>query len=287
MSFEEIMAVVNRLAVGTNALAAIGAQLTLVQEGQVADPRIASALAAVTQAAGVSDLDGLAPPQRAAALGAIRLFIREADVLLRDATTAPAWTVTDPVLLEGWGRGSGVIPALLASALPELAAVTSFLDVGVGVGWLAVAAAAAWPEASVVGIDVWEPSLERARANVAEAGLEARITLRNQDVTALDDVDAYDCAWVPSFFLDEDVLPAALERVVIAVRPGGTVVVGRFEPIPDPLAQATTALRTLRAGGCDVSVERVCELLQAAGCSTAEPLERPWPLPVQFVVGRA
>ena len=45
-----------------------------------------------------------------------------------------------------------------------------------------------WPAAQVVGIDVWEPSLERK--NVGGAGLDGRITLRNQDLVALDDVDA-------------------------------------------------------------------------------------------------
>ena len=39
---------------------------------------------------------------------------------------------------------------------------------------------------------------------VAQAGLGYRIELRKQDVAEVDDVDRYDCVWVPTFFLTED-----------------------------------------------------------------------------------
>jgi len=103
-----------------------------------------------------------------------------------------------------------MIPAMIAGAHPDLAEVTSFLDVGTGVGLLAVAAAAVWPSATVVGIDPWETSLERARANVAGAGLDGRVTLRSQTMGSLHDVDAYDCAWIPTFFVTEAVLQEGL-----------------------------------------------------------------------------
>ena len=47
--------------------------------------------------------------------------------------------------------------------VPELAGVRLFLDVGSGIGLLAVAAAGVWPQATVVGIDVWGPSLTTLR----------------------------------------------------------------------------------------------------------------------------
>ena len=115
-------------------------------------------------------------------LNIIRLFFAESQDLLSEPARAPGWTFTDPTILEGMGRASMMIPNLLANA-PELANVTLPPDVGTGVGWLAVGAANRWPAATVVGIDVWEPALERARANVRGAGLDDRITLRNQEVT--------------------------------------------------------------------------------------------------------
>jgi predicted O-methyltransferase YrrM len=133
---------------------------------------------------------------------------------------------------------------------------------------------------------VWEPALDRARTNVKEAGLDDRITLRNQDVTALDDVDAYDCAWVPTFFIPDDALPAGLERIARAVRPGGWIVLGRFEPPPSPLAQATTTLRTIRSGGSILDVEHATDLLENAGCTSIRSHEPKGPLPMGFVIGQ-
>src|SRR6266550_354587 len=264
MSFEEVMAVVSPLLVANDALAAIGAELSLKSSGEEADAVFVSALRSVSAAAGLPDLDGLAPQQQAMARNIIRLYFAMANELLNDPGRPPGWTYTDPLVLEGMGRGSMMIPPMLAAA-PEFERVTSLLDVGTGVGWLAIAAANLWPSAKVVGLDVWEPALERARTNVKEAGLDDRITLRNQDVTALDDVDAYDCAWVPTFFLPEDALITALAKIVDALRPGGWVALGRFESPPDPLARATTAVRTIRGGGSPLDAERSSELLREAG----------------------
>src|SRR5262249_8393231 len=161
-------------------------------------------------------------PHQALALGLIRTYVAHAVELLDDPAREPGWTYTEPAILDGWGRASMMVPMMIKTAA-ELQDVASFLDVGTGVGLLAVAAANIWPEATITGIDVWGPSLDRARANVKEAALDERITLRNQDVCDLDDVDAFDCAWVPTFFLPPAALRAALPRVVAAVRPGGWV----------------------------------------------------------------
>src|SRR5262249_3212437 len=154
-------------------------------------------------AAGLGPLDGLAPPERAMIATRIEVVLREALDVIQQPARAPGWAFTDPVILDGWGRGSAVVPGIIAGLTPELADVTDFLDVGTGGGLLAVAAAATWPQASVVGIDTWGPSLERAAANVAGAGLDERVSLRSQDVGAVDDVDRFDCIWVPTFFLTE------------------------------------------------------------------------------------
>ena len=285
MSFEEVMGAVSRLMVATDAFAAIGADLTLRTSGDIADPEIVSALRGVSEAAGLGDLNSLAPPQLAMVLSLIRLYFAQANDLMSDPARAPGWTVTDPVILDGFGRGSMMIPPLLAAA-PEFTRVTSFLDVGAGVGLLAVSAANVWPAATVVGIDVWEPALDRARNNVKEAGLDDRITLRNQSVVALDDLDTYDCAWVPTFFLSEDALADGLPKIVDALRPGGWIVLGRFEPVPDPLAQATTALRTVRSGGCTIDAERSIDLLSNVGCTSVRDLEHGAPMPMGFVIGQ-
>ena len=178
-----------------------------------------------------------------------------------------------------------MIPTLLAQ-IPEFETVESLLDVGVGVGLLAVSAASAWPGAKIVGLDVWEPALERARANVSAAGLEDRITLRNQDLTALDDIDRYDCAWLPTFFLSDATLANAMPNVVRAVAPNGWIVLGLFRQPPNALGQATMALRTIRSGGAELDPKRAAEILDAAGCASVRSIEPGGSGPITFVIGQ-
>ena len=286
MPFEDVMTTVSGWLVATEALAAVGAELALRQAPEPGHPGVTSALQAVSAAAGLPDLGELPPPQRDMVLGLIRMGLHQAADLLDDPGRPPGWTFTNPAILQGWGRGSAMVPAALAAAAPELADVRSFLDVGTGVGLLAVAAARVWPQADIVGIDIWGPALEAAAANVRAAGLAERITVRDQDVTALDDTGAYDCAWFPTFFVTETVLEAAVPRLYRAMRPGGWLVLGRMAPPPDPLAQAVGALRTIRGGGTEFDAKRLITTLETAGCTAARVLPRQGPVPLEYVIGQ-
>jgi predicted O-methyltransferase YrrM len=187
-------------------------------------------------------------------------------------------------VLEGQGRGSMIIPSLLAQT-GEFGDVTELLDVGTGVGWLAVGAAQVWPNSTVVGIDVWPPALERARHNVASAGFADRIEIRDQEVTALADRDRYDLAWVPAFFLRREVIPAAFVRILTATRAGGQIVVARYDPPPEPLASAALRLRTIRDGGSWLETAELVDLLTAAGWADVHEVPKPGPVPLGFVAG--
>ena len=285
MAFEDVMGVVSRWLVATEALAALGAELTLMQSAEPAPPEIVAALRAVSVAAGLGDLGELAPQQQAMVALQVRLYLRQAADLLDDPAREPGWTYTDPVILDGWGRGSAMVPMMMA-ANPELQAVESFLDVGTGVGLLAVAAAGVWPNATIVGIDTWDASLERARANVAQAALGDRVTLRTQNAADVDEEDCYDCVWIPTFFLTEGNLSRALPGLVRATRPGGWIVLGRFAPPPDPLAEATGTLRTIRGGGFDLDAKHAVELLQQAGCASVHAAPRVGPVPLELILGQ-
>jgi precorrin-6B methylase 2 len=285
MSFEELMGVVSRWSVATEALSAIGAQLSLSRQPDGVDPRVSDALRAVSAAAGVSDIDTLSAEQRDMASAVIRMYLHEATDLVDDPARGMGWSFTDEAILQGWGRGSMMVPRQLAAA-PELANVHTFLDVGTGVGLLAIAAARVWPQATIVGIDVWEPSLDAASANVRRADLEGRITIRNQDVAMLDDVETYECAWVPTFFLSESALDNAMPRLVRSLRPGGWLVLGRFVVPPDPLAAATTSLRIIRGGGTELGTDDLIGRLGEAGCTAVRALPRTGPAPLEYVVGQ-
>ena len=92
---------------------------------------------------------------------------------------------------------------------------------------------------------------------------------------------------MPTFFIPGAALPAILERVHEALRPGGCVVVGIYTRPADPLAAALAELRTLRQGGAVVTPEEVAGALEQAGYAGVDvviPPERR--LPVVCVAGR-
>ena len=285
MSFEDVMTAVGRWMVATEALAAAGAELALAGPQDGADPDVTAAVREVSAAAGLPPLGELAPPQRETIAALIRMCLRQAQDLADDPGRPPGWTFTHPDILTGWGRGSAMVAGLLATA-PQFTEVRSFLDVGTGVGLLAIAAARTWPAATVTGIDIWEPALEIAAGNIKAAGLTDRVTIQRADVTSIDEAGSYDCAWFPTFFVSEPVLDAAVPRLVRALRPGGWLVLGRMDPPPDPVAQAASALRTIRGGGADFAAPRLVSALEAAGCADAGALPRRGPAPMEFITGQ-
>jgi SAM-dependent methyltransferase len=145
-----------------------------------------------------------------------------------------------------------------------------FLDIGTGVGWLAIEAAKTWPGMRVVGLDIWEPSLQLAASNIAAEGLQERITLRHQNVTEIDDEAAFDLVWLPSPFLPREVVERALPRILRALAPGGFLVFGMFPSRPDPLNQALTDLLTIRSGGHPWRSGEVEERFRALGLRSIE-----------------
>jgi SAM-dependent methyltransferase len=283
VSFEQIMGSVFRLGTSVEVLTALGARVSAEPGSIPAD--IAAAIDDVLAAAGIPSVDGLAPPQRAMLAGAVRTTLGQAADVLDAPTRQAGWAYTDVAVLEGQGRASMGVPPLLAQS-GAFGDVTSFLDVGTGVGWLAVSATQVWPNATVVGIDLWGPSLERARLNVTEAGVADRVEIREQSVTDLDDVDRFDLTWVPSFYMPYDAMVIGFERILAATKPGGHVAVGRVDAPPDPVAQATQRLRAVRDGGSLVSADELTGLLSKAGWSDVAPIPRSGPIPLEFVAGR-
>ena len=281
---QEVMAAVNRLQVATEAFAALGARLSIGSTDDVA-PELVAALDDVLEAAGVPGIDTVEPAQRMMLLGVVRTMFAQASDVLERPTREAGWSYTDPVLLEGIGRASMMMPALMAAA-PELADVSSLLDIGTGVGLLAIAATKTWTKCSVVGIDLWEPSLELARHNVHAADCDDRIELRKQDVVDLDDIERFDCVWFPTFFFTRETIARALPKIRTANSAGGYAVLAHYEAPPEPLAQATTRLRTIRDGGSELDRDSAAELLRDAGYGDVHALARTTPIPIGFVIGR-
>ena len=158
-----------------------------------------------------------------------------------------------------------------------------FIDVGTGVGAMALELAAQCPSAQVVGIDIWEPSLALARANVAASLHAARIEIRAQDVTQLDEPASYTLAWLPAPFLPRPAADTALDRLAAALAPNGHLVVGLYAFPPDRFGAALTALRVVRSGGHVWDVDEMERQLRARNFVDVESWTNP---PTTFVIGR-
>jgi hypothetical protein len=110
-----------------------------------------------------------------------------------------------------------VLPAMgdLGSRLASPGA--RMLDVGTGVGALAVAFARVFPQLQVLGIDVLDRPLELARRNIAASDVAARVTVRRQSVAEFTDDTGFDLAHFPAPFIPRPAVQAGLPRVAAAL----------------------------------------------------------------------
>jgi len=282
-SFDEAMAVASRLQASAEALAALYAALRVEDEGLHVDPEVAALLTAIRAELGVGELRD---EDRRRVLGAIRAFSGQSAVLMSEPDRTPGWAETDAATLQSFGRMSMAI-ADLVGTFADLPTPARILDIGTGVGLLAVAFCQRFPAATVVGIDLWPPSLALARQNVDAARLADRIELREQDVTTLTDEHEFDLVWVPAPFLPRSIVPATLVRSLAALKPGGWLVFGTFAGPPDRVATLVNELRVVRSGGHPWTDAEAVDALRTAGFVDVQLVERVWSAPATFVSARA
>lgn len=100
------------------------------------------------------------------------------------------------------------------------------LDVATGTGDSAIALARGIGEAHVTGVDISEGMLATARTKVANAALDTRITLMQQDAERLDFPDrAFDAVTVAFGVRNFAALEQGLAELVRTLRPGGKLFV--------------------------------------------------------------
>ena len=195
MDFPTFQAELRRISGHVQAFAAIGAAARLSQVKQQAHPAVEARLIAAVEAILPGGLDGLDAQQVSDALEYVTFLMGEATELFQTPDRPPGWVLRDPAVLRALGQASrqnvrSIVT--LANDRPRLAASLAgrFLDVGTGVGAMAPEAAELCPSLQVVGLDIWEPSLALARANVAASPHAARVEIRAQNVTQLDELAA-------------------------------------------------------------------------------------------------
>jgi hypothetical protein len=178
----------------------------------------------------------------------------EGGELLRNPDRAPGWRVEDPALLQSMGRASrGAFDRILglAGTRPLLRQTLSgtFLDVGTGVGGIALRAAETCPELDVEAIDHWQFALDLAERNVAASPYVQRISLSHIDVRALASGPRYTLVWLPTMFMTREILEQAIDRIRAASCRGAWLIAALYTKPDDPFMSVMSALRTLRSGG--------------------------------------
>lgn len=115
------------------------------------------------------------------------------------------------------------LPALHERFASDPAAMV--LDVGCGYGWSTVALATAYPRIRVLGIDLDEPSIQRAREHARQAGVDDRVTFRVTEAAAPDLRGRFDAAFIFEALHDMARPVEALAQIRAACTDTATVVV--------------------------------------------------------------
>ncbi len=110
----------------------------------------------------------------------------------------------------------------LHSALQSNARVA---DVGCGEGWSSIAIAKSYPQVTVDGFDIDEPSIAQARRNAEIEGVADRVQFHNGDATAIKASDPYDVVVGFEFVHDLPSPVEVLSTMRSIVKPDGIVVV--------------------------------------------------------------
>lgn len=262
------------LASSAEVLGALSAVFTLRSCGRRADIQVEKALDSVVDALGLRAVVSEAGVENLEALaGLTRARVLYAAALSSEPARAPGWRPRDSTTMLTQGIASREVAMILhAAVLPELTGLTrrlsqpggSLLDVGTGVGGLAITLCGLYPKLSAVGIDVWEPALAIAVQRAVAVGLAERLRLRPQDVRTLDDEQAFDLCWLPVGFIAPDAIDETLRRMALATRPGGWIVLGMFGGA-SKLAAALAQLRAARFGGTFLRPREAESRLREAG----------------------
>ena len=266
---EAISRRIHELARAARMLAVIGAALKL-RSGAGADAAIEEQITdGVRLALGDAAAD-LGDAQIAPLLVEIEMAFVESGELFRKPDRTASWKVEDHGLLQAMGRASSnAFDRILglAATRPSLQAALDgvFLDVGTGVGGIALRAAQTCPDLDIDAIDIWEPALRLAVENVAASAHAERIRLRRLDVTALDPGPRYTLAWLPTMFMKLSVLEQAIDRIAAASCSGSWLIAPVYTTPEDPFMAVMSSLRTLRSGGEITQPAQLETLLRARG----------------------
>jgi predicted O-methyltransferase YrrM len=189
-------------------------------------------------------------------------------------TLAAGWLHTDPEILQAQGASGRMAARAMAEQgvplIPGLAErlrapSASFLDVGVGVGVIAIEMCRTYWSLRVVGLEPAEAPRREALVNIEAAGFSNRIEIREQRVEDLTEVETFDLVYLPQVFLSEDVFVRGLATVWRALRRGGWLILPAISVAGDDFRAALSRLRNTLWGGGSRLPEEVAEAVTRSG----------------------
>ncbi len=262
------------------ALATLGASLALASGARAPQREISDRIHAVVELLEPDLLSDLSPDEAAAIHSGIRTFFRQALDLLENPDRDAAWSFDDPKILQAQGHGSVINAAMIAGFaathpewLERLTQAGRFLDVGTGVGRIALSVAERWPDLHVDGIDVLAPALRLAEENRASSAAGDRVTFIERNFADLDVHDGYCGAFVAGAFIPYADALKGIEALYRATEPGCWIFYGLYRSKPDRLSRALTALRVARSGGHRWTSEEIIDLLAKSGFENQSVIE--------------
>jgi SAM-dependent methyltransferase len=141
--------------------------------------------------------------------------------------------------------GVGDVHAVLARAGARI------LDLGAGYGWSTLALAKAYPGAAVVGMDIDEPSIQRARDHARERDMAGQVQFLHADDAGWQDPGSADAVFIFEALHDMPFPVRVLQSIRSMVKPDGVVVVmdeavaDAFDPPGDELERLMYAYSLL------------------------------------------
>lgn len=274
MSFETLTKALDGMLQSVSTVAALGAALHARSEKIALDGRFEQALNQIVAEVHGSGLEEMSPADATIFYARIVTTLRQSLDLLEHPGRPLGWHFRDPAIIDSQGRASRIIVHRIESVAAQRPSLEDtlrrpgrFLDIGTGAGWLAIEAANRWPVLDVVGIDIWDPSIDLAKKNVAREHPGGRITIRKQAVEELTDRDCYGLIWLPGPFLSAETVTKALPDLLHSLTPGGTLVFGFYSTPPARLEKLVLEAQVIRGGGHPWRPEEVEVLLSDSGFS--------------------
>jgi SAM-dependent methyltransferase len=181
-------------------------------------------------------LDGLDLSHFAPFARAVIGFVKQTDLLVEAFRTGGgvSWAQHGADAREGQAGANRplFLGPLGREYLPSIPDVDAALraggrvaDVGCGLGWSSIGIALAYPNATVDGYDLDGPSIEAARQNAREAGVDDRVRFHAVDAATVDAAGAYDAVFAFECIHDLPDPVAVLGAMRRLAGPDGAVIV--------------------------------------------------------------